>query len=231
MASENELKQRLEERRRQKVDSQRLIKATTDKSAPKGAKKAYRAFKARLRAVLEAAQKAIPALRKRIQKKHNDGPKKAVAAAKKVVGVTENPPYSNLGPGFITDCQRYTGYNVPPGVYWCGCAVCQWVVKDGGANIPNRIRLGYDGYIISDARTNSNGLKQVRLADAKKGDIIVYNFHHIELCVEDYDGNGVIHTVGGNTSPGTSGSQSNGGGVYERYRPVGDIVCVARPAY
>lgn len=231
MTRDEKLEKAIDAQRERKKQSERLIKALTDKRAPQGARKQFKLFKGRLKEINKEAQRRIPILRKRRQKLEKSGADAAVKAAYKVVGRVESPPYSNLGPGFITDCQIFTGYDVPPGVFWCGCATCQWVVKDGGADIPIRIRLGYDGYIIADARANTNGLKQVPLSDAKKGDIIVYSFHHIELCVEDYDGSGLIHTIGGNTSSGTSGSQNNGGGVYERRRPVGDIVCVARPSY
>jgi hypothetical protein len=42
--------------------------------------------------------------------------------------------------------------------------------------------------------------------------------------------NGMVHTVEGNTSSST-GSQNNGGGVYERRRPVSDVAVIARPEY
>lgn len=40
-----------------------------------------------------------------------------------------------------------------------------------------------------------------------------------------------MQTIEGNTSPGTSGSQSNGGGVYRRARSYDSIIGVARPYY
>jgi hypothetical protein len=42
---------------------------------------------------------------------------------------------------------------------------------------------------------------------------------------------GVIRTVGGNTSSGDDGSQSNGGGLFERYRRVADIHGIALVDY
>jgi len=44
---------------------------------------------------------------------------------------------------------------------------------------------------------------------------------HIELCIDNDD---PYHTIGGNTSSGTGGSQYNGGGVYERHRGHSEVI-------
>jgi peptidoglycan hydrolase-like protein with peptidoglycan-binding domain len=74
--------------------------------------------------------------------------------------------------------------------------------------------------------------KDHRLADTSghysRGDLIIYNFalngvaDHVELCLDD-DGHELL-VVGGNTSPGDSGDQRNGGGVYRKHRPHGPEV-------
>jgi hypothetical protein len=103
------------------------------------------------------------------------------------------------------------------------------VVHEGGADIPSRIRLGYDLNIVDDARNNTNGLSLVPTAAAQAGDIVVYDFRHIGLIVGPTE-NGLVHTIEGNTSS-TTGQVNNGGGVFEHHRPVSDVVAVARPAY
>ena len=45
---------------------------------------------------------------------------------------------------------------------------------------------------------------------------------HVGMSIPDYD-SAYYRSVEGNTSPGNSGSQSNGGGVWERYRDWADI--------
>ena len=165
--------------------------------------------------------------RKRLRKQSAPEPgKKVMAWARKHEGITESPAGSNWGPQ-IGEWIKFTGYDFP--VYWCGCFACYGVVKVGGAKIPNRIRLGYTGYIVADARADTNGLTEVVFDNARAGDIAVYNFDHIGL-VQSVS-NGTLHAVEGNTSSGEGGSQSNGGGVFARVRNRSDVVLIARPKY
>ena len=161
-------------------------------------------------------------LRKRYDR---SGGKRAVKIAKSQIGVTENPPGSNWGPK-VSEYIKFTGYTFP--VYWCGCFVA-WCVVNAGAKIPTRIRLGYTGYITADANAGVNGLTAVPFDDARAGDIAVFSFDHIAL-VDRRDGD-LLYTVEGNTSAGSSGSQSNGGVVFARVRSRSDVVTIARPSY
>ena len=45
---------------------------------------------------------------------------------------------------------------------------------------------------------------------------------HVELVVR-VNKDGSVDTIGGNTSPGTAGSQSDGGGVFPRRRTPAEI--------
>lgn len=172
----------------------------------------------------EAAR--APERRKR-RKEMNEGPRAVVAWLEKQIGITEQPYGSNWGP-HIEDWIRYTGYTGP--VFWCGCLTCYAVVEIGGAKIPARSRLGFDGYINADAAAGQNGLRRVSLDDARAGDIVTWDFHHISTCVGPVSG-GCIPTIDGNTSSDDAGSQSNGGGVFAKNRSVSSVVTVARPAY
>lgn len=151
---------------------------------------------------------------------------KVIRWAKTKVGVTESPAGSNWGPE-IGEWIRFTGYSGP--VYWCGCFACYAVVKIGGAKIPSRIRLGFNEYIIADALAHNNGLVAVGFSEARAGDIVLYTFPHIGLIEKTVAD--TAYTVEGNTSPGTSGSQSNGGGVFARTRSRSEVRCIARPDY
>ena len=57
----------------------------------------------------------------------------------------------------------------------------------------------------------------------KKGDLVVIGGYgvHVET-VRGFYGSTTL-TYGGNTSPGASGSQSNGGGAYERTRYPSEV--------
>lgn len=162
-------------------------------------------------------------------RKHFDktGGEKALAEAKRREGVTEQPANSNWG-GWVQKFILFTGYTGP--VYWCGCFVCWCVVKFGLAKIPAQIRLGFNLYIVSDALAHRNGLVAVGFSEARAGDVVTYDYPHIELV--DHVSGDTLHTIGGNTSPeGGSGSQSNGGGVYARTRSRSDVAVIARPNY
>lgn len=153
------------------------------------------------------------------------GPDAAVKAAARDIGKTEVPYGSNWGP-YVSKVIKFTGYTGP--VYWCGCAVCWWVVKKAAAVVPTRIRLGYAGYIGADARANTNGLRAV--SSPQKGAIgTLWNYEHIVL-ITGPAVNGMVPTIEGNTSA-TDGSQSNGGGVFRKSRPIGDFDVFAIPNY
>lgn len=173
------------------------------------------------------ATRARKPYRRRLRRRYAAAPgQKAIAWARTKIGITESPAGSNWGPE-IGKWITYTGYSFP--VFWCGCFACYAVVKIGGAKIPNRIRLGYTGYIVADARANTNGLREIPFTNARAGDVVVYTFDHIGV-VEKVSGDTLI-AIEGNTSSGGSGSQSNGGGVFRRTRSRGDVVLVARPDY
>jgi hypothetical protein len=70
----------------------------------------------------------------------------------------------------------------------------------------------------------------------QQGDLAFFNFsggrtpQHVGLVVA-VNADGSLITVEGNTSPGDSGSQSNGGGVFRRIRPTRYVVGYGRPRY
>lgn len=126
-----------------------------------------------------------------------------------------------------------------PGDPWCADFVCSCLVKAYARfhRLPeDRVRLpGYvaaagalmlplSGSCVEIARS-ARRLKLLRSADYSPaaGDLVLFDFadrgepHHIGF-VRSAD-HAVIHTVEGNTSPGTHGSQADGEGVFCRVRP------------
>lgn len=69
----------------------------------------------------------------------------------------------------------------------------------------------------------------------RKGDIVFYDWDGSGDCdhvgIVESVGSSRITTIEGNTSSGNSGSQSNGDGVYRRYRTYSQIAKAIRPAY
>jgi hypothetical protein len=157
-------------------------------------------------------------------RKAGDGLEKAVDWAESREGVGEIPNGSNWGHP-VQDWILYTGYSSP--VFWCGCFVCYAVCSIGGAKIPSRIRLGYDGHINTDARARVNGLEAVPIDQARRGDIVTFDFNHIALARGAPSG-GYISTIDGNTSPPDAADTNNGGGVYPKRRPLSQVTTVAR---
>jgi hypothetical protein len=170
---------------------------------------------------------------RRLRKRYRRGPGEQVLEwAKAQIGTTESPDGSNWGPQ-IGEWIKFTGYtwaSVKSSVYWCGCFACYAVVKVGGAKIPTRIRLGFAGYIIADAKAGVNGLTAVPFQNARAGDLVTFwGGEHIGV-VEKVDGD-TLYTIEGNTSSADGGSQSNGGGVFARQRKRSDVDVIARPSY
>lgn len=183
--------------------------------------------KRRRSGIIAWIERAVPRLRRKRRRERKVGPLDAVAWCRRQLGTTEHPPGSNWGEP-VEDWIRFTGYTGP--VPWCGCFAAFAVVKIGGAAIPAVQRLGYHGFIIDDARAGRNGLRAVPVEEARPGDLVAYDFAHIGVIVGRTEA-GAVHTIEGNTSPASGGSQNNGGGVYERRRPIGDVAVIARPAY
>lgn len=69
----------------------------------------------------------------------------------------------------------------------------------------------------------------------RKGDIVFFDWDHSGDCdhvgIVESVGSSRVTTIEGNTSSGNSGSQSNGDGVYRRYRTHSQIAKAIRPAY
>ena len=167
-----------------------------------------------------------PILKRRYEAQQG-GAKEALKWARKQIGVTEKPKGSNWGHP-VQDWITFTGYGGPE--FWCGCFVAFAVVEKGGAQVPQRIRLGLDTDINSDAHAGRNGFERaVSVDNAKPGDIATFSFRHIAL-VAGPTRNGMIHTIDGNTSA-SSGSNNNGGEVAEHKRSVSQVTCVGRLHY
>lgn len=232
MATKAELKRAIDNARKAKNSANGAVKKLVDVAVPKGAKKAKGNLADRLRKLVKRMEERIPVLRHRLEAKRHNGAADAVKWAKDQEFTAESPPNSNKGPYPISDCQKFTiGYD---GVPWCGCFVSLAASK-GGASFPNKARLAYTPYICADATAGVNGLTKVSTSDVKPGDFVVFNFDggvpdHVGLAIGPIE-NGVTNCIEGNTSSGSSGSQDNGGGVFQRHRPISQVACVARPDY
>lgn len=77
--------------------------------------------------------------------------------------------------------------------------------------------------------------KLVPVAQAQAGDLVFFQFDndaqpdHVGIVEKNNTKLHRLVTIEGNTSSNTSGSQSNGGGVYRKKRSYATVMAVARP--
>lgn len=233
MPSKAELKKAIDDARKAKNSADHAIKKLVDVHVPKNAKKARGTLIDKLRSIVQRMEERIPALRKRLEAKRRGGGDKAANAFSKYLNISESPPYSNKGPFPISESQKFIlGYD---GVPYCGCCAGFFAIEVGGAKIPSKARLAYVPYIGQDARAGINGLTLVPISQMRRGDLVGFNFDggvedHVAMALGPIV-NGMTDCAEANTSSGTSGSQSNGGGIYRRQRPISQVAFVARPNY
>jgi len=150
---------------------------------------------------------------------------RALAIARKEIGVTENPPNSNDG-ARVRVYQQTTGEYRQP---WCASFVT-WCFKQAGTPLAGFNRAYVPSWVEA-ARAGRSGLSVVAWGDAIPGDVV--NFDWQQDGVPDHDGilasrvdsAGNFTSVEGNTSPT---SQSNGGAVMLRKRNRRDVTCFIR---
>jgi hypothetical protein len=149
---------------------------------------------------------------------------RAVSSFLAYVGTTESPPGSNGGP-HISAWQAEFGFGR---VAWCGIACAHHLRAAGVPGVTSR--LASVALIEQDARAGRAPF--VRWShDARgalPGDLVVIGGHgvHVEM-VRRVNADGSVETIGGNTSFGAGGSQSNGGCVAARHRSASEITGVA----
>jgi hypothetical protein len=143
----------------------------------------------------------------------------------KRLGYTENPANSNCDDR--SDGIRTAQDHTANGTWlryqpWCGCWCFYAMEAAGVKNMDSS--LASVSQIQQYARSASKCYKGWTndRSRVKPGDLVTMGgAAHVEM-VRGFDGSNTL-TYGGNTSAGTSGSQSNGGGAYARTRYPGEI--------
>lgn len=146
---------------------------------------------------------------------------RALATALAEVGTKEVPSGSNWGPR-VSQYLKSVGISFPAA--WC-LAFVHWCYHRNGYELA--------GYGLVQSFVNWATKNGAIVARPFKGDIVCYDWNsdrwhdHVGIVVKvlalRWRGKafaGWVKTVEGNTSPDARGSQSNGDGVYIRYRWV-----------
>ncbi|MCF3119700.1 CHAP domain-containing protein [Streptomyces arenae] len=125
---------------------------------------------------------------------------------------------------------RWYGLNYNP---WCDMAVSYWAQQSG-----NAAAVGRFAYCPSHVNWfRSRGQWLGKNAAVRRGDIVFYSWDggpladHVGIVRAESAAGASIHTIEGNTSSGSSGSQGNGDGCYRRTRSRASVLGFGRPAY
>jgi hypothetical protein len=112
---------------------------------------------------------------------------------------------------------------------WCAAFV-SWVFIHAGFPLPP-MGQWYGFSYVPAAHAHFKGIGRF-YPQPLPGDVFVFeNQSHTGIVVSGLDAAGNFRTVEGNTSPGNSGSQTNGGGVYARARHMSQVMGFCRPDY
>jgi len=150
--------------------------------------------------------------------------KELLTVATKQLGITEWPANSNK----VKYNTWYYGREVSGSAYpWC-MAFVQWCYAEAGMRLP---------YKTASCGALLNWYKQHHpecvVTRPEPGDIVIYDFpgggptDHTGII--ESAAIGKITAIEGNTTSGSSGSQSNGGGVYRRTRSTSCVRAYIRP--
>lgn len=133
--------------------------------------------------------------------------------ARAELGTTESPAGSNR-----TKYGKWMGLDGQP---WCMSFV-QWCFAQAGRPLP--CKTGSCSALLHWYQANQPD----RVTQTPQpGDIVIYSFGHTGI-VESAAGS-TFTAIEGNTSPGATGSQDNGGGVYRRTRGRSTVTACIRP--
>jgi hypothetical protein len=153
-------------------------------------------------------------------------------------GIDERPAGSNRDdrPDGITAAQQRLGAWLV-GLAWCGTWAANGLLAAGVKGVG--YRLASVAFIEDDAKAGRmpfrDWLPPSRFKWVLRGDLVILFGRgvHVETvrAFRKVAGEWWVRTDGGNTSSGTSGSQSNGGGSYPRWRPLSQVYGFARVDY
>ncbi len=202
-----------------------LAKMEREKIVPEGVVQIVRMPKTYRNAdQIARSQSRIAYMRKQRKKRASEAARgsrqKALNAMIARIGVSEAPPGSNGG-GPISDWEAYFGFGR---VAWCGIFWGFHIERFGGVDVRSDVASVWANYqhaLKSEAPYVSftQGVKGALPGD---GVIIGGPTVHIEGMRKPMS-DGSALTVGGNTSPGRTGSQANGGCVAGRHRTEAEI--------
>lgn len=144
--------------------------------------------------------------------------KDVLDVARRELGTKESPANSNT----VKYNTWFWGREVAGTKYaWC-MAFVQWCFDRAGARLPY-MTASCSGLLTWYQRNQPWNVHK----SPAPGDIVIYNFGHTGI-VEKVSGTNIT-AIEGNTSPSTSGNQSNGGMVCRKTRGIKTVTAFIRP--
>jgi len=146
-----------------------------------------------------------------------------VSIARGEIGVSEVDG-TNCGPR-VNEYKAATWLDPKEAWPWCAAFIC-WVVREAieQKDVECKRPKTASAWDFENWAKQQSGkgveLRKPTNEDIKAGDIVVFEFSHIGLAVEDVDAKGYVKTVEGNTNGGGS---REGGSVLEKSRHVSKI--------
>lgn len=155
-------------------------------------------------------------------------------------GLKEKPADSNVVPELAARARALglADWYARMGWPWCAFTAFLAALEHGGQTATAGLRKGafnalYCPEILHQATIGAHGMRVVTASQAQRGDLVLFDWEHNGIA--DHIGRlraaptaAGISTVEGNTSAGDNGSQSNGGGVYLRQRPLSVVRAFVR---
>lgn len=127
--------------------------------------------------------------------------------------------------------EKHGAYFGSSGVPFCAMGA-SWVLDQAGIEPPG----GAFAYVpagINAARTKKRLLADIK--DTQAGDLVCFDWDDDGISdhvgIVEINAGRYLQTIEFNTSPGSGGSQGNGGGVYRRTRDWDSVTAVIRPIY
>lgn len=137
--------------------------------------------------------------------------------------------------GYVEEKNNSNKYGIAYGmnnVYWCMIFVWWCFNQTDKFLFYNGSKCASCSQLMNWAK----GKNQWVTKDFKPGDILIYKWKksknaadHTGICVAANKSK--VTSIEGNTSSGTSGSQSNGDGVFKKSRPISVVLGAYRPKY
>ena len=163
-------------------------------------------------------------MRRRAAIRHNKSTlgDKALDVASRYIGVSEEPPGSNK-----VMFSEWYGMTGP----WCAMFVTYCFVQAKSKSFIKGSKYAYCPYVLADAKASRNGLRVIPKADARTGDIVLFDWNkdgvadHIGIVNIAPNKRKTFTSVEGNTS-GTN--PSDGGMVALMERKVTDVIAFVR---